>query len=546
MSEPFCYIVGDPTRRFEDDEKLNLRALAHFTLGGGPGVIFDGTAYNLLNSIKKRTPERTCYIFVDVFESSSGEILVGKEGWRLSLETLLSRLATGTFASYVCWFQCDSSGTKHHVAKSASSLGDRTLLACSSNRSWKFLFSFLFSYLNFGSKLALHDHMSLGHLQKFCLRLYSELKATNETQECNPDFKVIGDEHHVMWNGGNNYSPEVDIENLTGKNLLEERDDALKRVADAVAYRNPSFRRDQKRKNAQAVLWLMEMPAEVVDFPWYHDLEEYRVLGTASLPTKRRIPRELDVQLSEQDCLNILETFVDIPGGTYTVGRNLDSSLSEPPTSLFSTCTNEFKIQKAPVTNALFSVVMNREEEPTDLGNHPATYVSYFDACEFCWRLNIALSRFALLPEGFAIRLPSEVEWEVVASSGRSREYPWGDNFGEGHCNHSARYGGTTPTGKFSPIGDTEHGVSDMSGNVREWTSTIAGTFGQNWSPLGTGTDESLGLSVDAADRIIVRGGSYAYDPLCIRTWVRNTQIACRADGQTGFRAMIGGPYEEE
>jgi hypothetical protein len=42
-----------------------------------------------------------------------------------------------------------------------------------------------------------------------------------------------------------------------------------------------------------------------------------------------------------------------------------------------------------------------------------------------------------------------------------------------------------------------------------------------------------------SADRLVVRGGSYSYDEDCVKTWVRNTQLAERADQQTGFRLVI-------
>ena len=85
---------------------------------------------------------------------------------------------------------------------------------------------------------------------------------------------------------------------------------------------------------------------------------------------------------------------------------------------------------------------------------------------------------------GHEVRLPTEYEWERAARGTNGREYAWGDEFDRNKVNCAAfwkqddnaeltssnlDFVGTSIVGQFED-GNTPEGISDLSGNVEEWT----------------------------------------------------------------------------
>jgi formylglycine-generating enzyme required for sulfatase activity len=102
-------------------------------------------------------------------------------------------------------------------------------------------------------------------------------------------------------------------------------------------------------------------------------------------------------------------------------------------------------------------------------------------------------------------RLPTSIEWEYAARGGTRRTYPWGEEPPEGRACHdrSGTQLGTCPVGAF-PRGNGVLGLSDMSGNVAEWTSER-----QCVVPPGNYLPNELPQPVAQA---LVRGGAWSSD----------------------------------
>ena len=98
-------------------------------------------------------------------------------------------------------------------------------------------------------------------------------------------------------------------------------------------------------------------------------------------------------------------------------------------------------------------------------GNHPINCVDWAQATKYC--------------ASVGKRLPTEEEWQYAAQGDDGHEYPWGNAApgnqlcwnGEGSTLGKGKRQSTCAVGSF-PSGNSPFGLSDMSGNVWEWTSS--------------------------------------------------------------------------
>jgi len=178
---------------------------------------------------------------------------------------------------------------------------------------------------------------------------------------------------------------------------------------------------------------------------------------------------DLPNEFTEQAQINLKNLdMVLVKGGTFMMGAaDTDSLAKEHEKPQHSVTLNSFYIGKYPVTQEQFYKVMdyNPSHFHTDNNNPlaPVEMVGWFEACEFCRRLNKLTGKM--------YRLPTEAEWEYAAKGGHLTKEPYFNYAGSDILGDLAWYR-VNQTGKTRPVGrqnPNQLGLYDMSGNVFEW-----------------------------------------------------------------------------
>ncbi len=217
--------------------------------------------------------------------------------------------------------------------------------------------------------------------------------------------------------------------------------------------------------------------------------------GSVLIEAVELIPVEAVAQPEPRPTL--FPELVAIPGGTFTMGSERGKPDEGPAHQV---TLSPFAIGKYEVTNQEYERFAPEHRKHRDgfswRDREPVIYVSWFDGVRYCNWLSeqaglapsytIDGNQVDFHPEGEGFRLPSEAEWEYVASGrGENRRYPWGNDepvpgrHGNWQGERSLRTDPRLPSAPEAgvmvvgsyPAGASRDGIMDLFGNVCEWNN---------------------------------------------------------------------------
>jgi len=218
-----------------------------------------------------------------------------------------------------------------------------------------------------------------------------------------------------------------------------------------------------------------------------------------------------------------------IPAGEFEMGSSKSESWRYDEEKLHPVkITKPFYLAATEVTQAQFEAVMRKNPSYYKGASQPVEHVTWFDALEFCRRLNFM--------DGRAYRLPTEAEWEYACRAGTDDKFYSGDN--DADLFKAAWVGGvssshTHPVAKLAP---NNFGLFDMLGNVYEWCGDYYDANYYLKSPKINPAGPSQGT-----ERVI-RGGAYNEYLQNVRCAYRTGKDPTKTQANLGFRIACDVP----
>jgi sulfatase modifying factor 1 len=135
-------------------------------------------------------------------------------------------------------------------------------------------------------------------------------------------------------------------------------------------------------------------------------------------------------------------------------------------------------------------------------------------------------------------RLPTEAEWEYACRAGTTGPFSTGENVTTDQANYNGRFPYSSfATGEFrqrpTTVGSfpsNRWGLSDMHGNVWEWTADWYGAYAED----GAANIDPRGP--DSGEKRVIRGGSWYFDANSARCGLRYTHAPQDRGFSLGFR----------
>ena len=228
------------------------------------------------------------------------------------------------------------------------------------------------------------------------------------------------------------------------------------------------------------------------------------------------------------DELLALPVMVHVKGGCFMMGDSVgDGKANETPAH--EVCLDDFFLSEIETTQLLWQQIMgNNPSRFNDCKNCPVDMVSWNDVQTFIEKLNQITSN--------PYRLPTEAEWEYAARSA-GKQQRWAGTNNDAKLKLFAWYGENS-NGRPQAVKAKQPntlGLYDMTGNVWEWV--------QDWydNNYYQNSPKPNPKGPDNGDSKVLRGGSYFFSPMGIRTTVRATSPPDHRFFDIGFRLAISG-----
>lgn len=499
---------------------------------------------NLFRRISKLNNRLCLFVFcVEYSNSLDTFVIQDEENSAISIDDFFNTLSNNQIPTYCLFFLSSnpkkllSELKKHHKKPffCICCLGYDLMLpvisiACEINNWW-------------GCKSLIHKDIYLKHIYWCIQNVLGKIKSFNGSNY----FYLFGVQpNKILWRGGQIYTKEIDYDKILTESRVEQISDTLKRILDESYNKRSIDTAPQKNRSiSQAFLWLCEIGDEY-EKNWFFLTRFFE--DTFTNRFRKIVPKDFSVRpkknIDEEKIQIFIQNFCSVTGGEYQFGTSINEEESEPPAAFHIRNINQFKIFVHPITFSdwlIFSYPLPHWEKYNNCLQKPVVNVNAIEAMLFAQIIQNSLKKIDRY-KNCRVSLPTEFEWEAAARGKMAFEYPWGNEFNLDHCNCNLAFGyGTSDVNLFSPAGDSPSGCQDMAGNVREWTSSYAGIKGLDWAIYNTDPIIKNLDSIAENDRLIIRGGSYSYDSICVKTWVRNTNIAVRKDTHTGFRLVLLG-----
>jgi iron(II)-dependent oxidoreductase len=234
--------------------------------------------------------------------------------------------------------------------------------------------------------------------------------------------------------------------------------------------------------------------------------------------------KSLDARLKKWD----FGEMVLVAAGEFWMGSDNGDPDERPRHRIY---LDAYHIDTYEVTNAEYERFVDATREPapgywTDARfnepRQPVVGVTWEDADTYC--------RWA------GKRLPTEAEWEKAARGTDGRVYPWGDQWDASRANSNESHPGKpAPVGSY-PTGVSPYGAHDMAGNVWQWVADWYDKDYYGRSP------ERNPKGPDSGTYRVLRGGSWSFDPVLLRTTFRYTFTPFNRYDSIGIRCARGAP----